>query len=324
GLAPGNRAGRGHAPPGVRASGAAQQFVDAGLGARLRVDLLDDHRAVQTVLAVGRRQAAPHHDRAGRYATVVHLTRLAVIDARAHADVHAHRDHRVLLDHHALDDLRARADEDVVLDDHRPGLDRLEHAADAHAARQVHVLADLRARADRRPGVDHGALVDIGADVDVARHHHHIAPDERAAARDRRRHDTEAALAELFRRVVGELGRHLVEVLRGAARHGLVVGQPERNQYGLLDPLVDGPLAVALLGHAQRARIQPGDDPGDGIAHFARRGGRGEVGTRLEGVVDDLLQFLHGMVPYRFGFYRERHSATMRSAPSTHSAGSAT
>lgn len=31
----------------------AQQFVDAGLGARLRVDPLHDDRAVQAVLAVG-------------------------------------------------------------------------------------------------------------------------------------------------------------------------------------------------------------------------------------------------------------------------------
>ena len=38
------------------------------------------------------------------------------------------------------------------------GLQRLEHAADADAARQVHVPADLRARADRGPGVDHRAL----------------------------------------------------------------------------------------------------------------------------------------------------------------------
>ena len=37
----------------------AQQLVDAGLGARLRVDALDDHRAVQAVLAVGARAGCP-------------------------------------------------------------------------------------------------------------------------------------------------------------------------------------------------------------------------------------------------------------------------
>ena len=66
----------------------------------------------------------------------------------------------------AFGDFRARADEAIVLDDHRPGLQRLEHAADADAAGNMTVLADLRAGADRRPGVDHGALIDIGAEID--------------------------------------------------------------------------------------------------------------------------------------------------------------
>src|SRR3954465_9180965 len=39
--------------------------------------------------------------------------------------------------------------------------------ADAAPAREVHVLADLGAGADRCPGVDHGALVDVSADIDV-------------------------------------------------------------------------------------------------------------------------------------------------------------
>ena len=48
-------------------------------------------------------------------------------------------EHRLLADAHALDDDAARADERAVLDDHRPRAGRLEHAADADAARQVHV-----------------------------------------------------------------------------------------------------------------------------------------------------------------------------------------
>ena len=55
----------------------------------------------------------------------------------------------------------------------RAGLERLEHAADAGAARDVHVLADLRAAADRRPGIDHRTFADVGADVDEAGHQHH-------------------------------------------------------------------------------------------------------------------------------------------------------
>jgi predicted ABC-class ATPase len=38
---------------------------------------------------------------------------------------------------HALDHFRAGADEAIVLDDHRPGLHRLEHAANADAAREM-------------------------------------------------------------------------------------------------------------------------------------------------------------------------------------------
>src|ERR1700744_3779646 len=47
--------------------------------------------------------------------------------------------------------LAARADEAVVLDDPRLGLQRLEHAADTDAAGDVHALADLRAASHRRP-----------------------------------------------------------------------------------------------------------------------------------------------------------------------------
>ena len=66
-------------------------------------------------------------------------------------------EHRARADAHALDDDAARADERAVLDHDGRGLQRLEHAADADAAGQVHVGADLRARADRRPRVDHRA-----------------------------------------------------------------------------------------------------------------------------------------------------------------------
>jgi len=53
--------------------------------------------------------------------------------------------------------------EAIVLDDGRIGLQRLQHAADADAAGEMHVLADLRAGADGDPGVDHGLGIDIGA-----------------------------------------------------------------------------------------------------------------------------------------------------------------
>src|SRR5690606_4562921 len=98
----------------------------------------------------------------------------AVVDARAGTDEHAHRNHGVFFNDHAFDDFRSRADEAVVFDDGRIGLERFEHAADADAAGKMHALADLRAAADRGPGVDHGAFIDVRADVDVGGHHHGV------------------------------------------------------------------------------------------------------------------------------------------------------
>ena len=93
--------------------------------------------------------------------------------------------------------------------------DRLEHAADADAAGQVHVLADLGAAADRRPGVDHRAAVHVGADVDVGGHQHDAAGDVGAAPGDGRRHDADtAAAASSASLQSGELERHLVVEVR--------------------------------------------------------------------------------------------------------------
>src|SRR3569623_319433 len=168
--------------PASGRSDPAQKFVDADLGQRLLVDLLHDHRAIQTVAAILGRQVAGHQDRTGGHATVHVFTGLAVVDLGRLADVDAHRDHAVVFDDHAFDHFGARADEAVVADDGGVGLHRLEHAADADAAREVDVLADLRAGADRGPGVDHGAFTDIGADVDVGGHQHAVLADEGALA----------------------------------------------------------------------------------------------------------------------------------------------
>src|SRR5690606_30568464 len=106
--------------------------------------------------------AADHHAARG-HAAVADLTGLAVEDRGALAQVHAHAEHRVLFHDDAFDDFGASADEAVVFDDGRVGLQGLQHAAQAHAAGEVHVLADLRAAAHGGPGVDHGAFVDVGA-----------------------------------------------------------------------------------------------------------------------------------------------------------------
>src|SRR5260221_13236137 len=95
----------------------AQEFVDAGLRARLRVDLLDDHGAVQLATVAARRKAAGDDDRSARHAAIADSARRAVEDLRALPEEHAHAEHRVLLDDHAFDHFRAGTAEAVVLKD---------------------------------------------------------------------------------------------------------------------------------------------------------------------------------------------------------------
>ena len=77
-------------------------------------------------------------------------------------------------------------------------------------ARDVDVAADLGAAADRRPGVDHRAFADIGAEVDEARHQHGIGGDVRALADDRAGHRAEPRGGEPCGVPAAEFGRHFV------------------------------------------------------------------------------------------------------------------
>src|SRR5688572_14431988 len=176
---------------------APQQFVEACLGPRLRVDLFYNDRTVQAVACVGGGQSAGNHHRPGRDAAIADLAARPVEDLGALAEEHAHGNHAVLLDDDPFHHLGAGADEAVVLDDDRVGLHRLQDAADAHAAGKVHVLADLRAGAHRGPGIHHGAHVDVGADVDEGGHEDCIFCNEGAATHGGRGHHPEAALLEV-------------------------------------------------------------------------------------------------------------------------------
>src|SRR2546430_15915688 len=79
-------------------------------------------------------------------------------------------DHRAIADDDSLDDRRTRADERSVLDDHRPGLWRLEYAADPRAPRQMDGGAGLCTGSDRCPGVHPPAWAPPRAHIDEARH----------------------------------------------------------------------------------------------------------------------------------------------------------
>ncbi len=193
--------------------------------------------------------------------------------------------HRALADDDALDHLGARADEAVVLDDRRVRLQRLEHAADADAAREMHVLADLGAAPDRHPGVHHRARVDVGAEIDEGRHQHGARRHVGRAPYDRARHGAEPGLAEIDRAPSGEFRRHLVPpaAVAGPARDQRHRVKAEREQHRLLEPLIDHPCAARLLGDAHGAAVEErqrvldrvanrtGSILVDGIANVERR-----------------------------------------------------
>ena len=154
----------------------AQDVVELGLVVALALlEPPEDQRARQTELAAGERPAAGSPARRcttaarrpGSTSSPVSasITGIAGLRITPSPSTHAVADARAL-----RRPCSGCPIVHVVADDDRRRLRRLEHAADADAAREVHALADLRARPDRRPGVDHRVGADARADVHVARH----------------------------------------------------------------------------------------------------------------------------------------------------------
>ena len=182
----------------------------------------------------------------------------------------------------ALGDHAATADHDVVLDDDRSGLGRLENTADADPAREVHLLTDLGARADGGPRVDHGARPHPGADVDVAGHADHPGAQVRAPARRCPGDHPHTA------RLVVALQRQLVGELEGADLHRLHRPQSEQQEDGVLEPLVDDHLVGGRidLGDAGFPRVEQVDGGGhdlEGVRVAGREPG-GPLPQRLDPV----------------------------------------
>ena len=121
----------------------------------------------------------------------MNLARRAVDDLGRGGDERAHRQNGAFADDDAFDNLGARANEAIILDDRRVGLQGFEHPADADAAGEMHVLADLRTGADRHPSIDHRAFIDIGAEIDEGGHEDDARRDIGRAAHNRARHDAQ-------------------------------------------------------------------------------------------------------------------------------------
>src|SRR5690348_6130718 len=204
-----------------------QQLVDARFCPGFGIHLLDDHRAVKTVFSVHRRKAAGNHYRARRDSSIADFTGFAVINFGALADIYAHRNDGILADDNAFNDFAARADKAVVLDNGGICLNRLEHAAYAYAARQMHVLANLRTGTDCGPGIHHGAFIDVSADVHVRGHQHDIAGDKGTLADCGRRHHAKPSVAEILGTVICKLGRHFIEIIGKTALDKAVVFDTE-------------------------------------------------------------------------------------------------
>ena len=204
----------------VSRSISAQQFVDARLRARLRVDLLHDDRAVQLAVAfrrtAGCRRRRPSPPARGRRSPRPSRDCRSCVLWPMNTPMPSTEFSSTITPSTTSERAPMKQLSSMIVGLACSGS---KHPADADAARQVHVLADLRARAHGRPGVDHGAFVDVGADVHVAR-----ASARRcgamigAAARDRRRHHAHARLRERGVVVLRELGRHLVVEAEGHVR----------------------------------------------------------------------------------------------------------
>src|SRR5205814_6467975 len=104
--------------------------------------------------------------------------------------------HGAPLDHRAFVDTAVAADQHVVFDNHGHGAHRFQHAANLAGRRDVAVLADLSAATNQRVRIHHGAIVHVGAGVDVHGRHASHAPADVAAVADTgaARHDAHTAL----------------------------------------------------------------------------------------------------------------------------------
>src|SRR5206468_3032481 len=88
-----------------------------------------------------------------------------------------------------------------------------------------------------------------------------------------------------------ELGRDLVPPMgaAGAAGDRLHGIEPKREQDSFLEPLIDGPATLALLGNARLARIEQGDCPVNCVTNLAASVAADRVAI-FPGGLDDLLQ----------------------------------
>jgi hypothetical protein len=152
---------------------------------------------------------------------------------------------------------------------------------------------DLGAAADGRPGVHHGAAVDVCTDVHVARHQHDVGCDIGPAPHDGVRDDAHAVGGKLLFVVIRVLERHLVVETGMTALDHLVVLQAERQQHRLLQPLVHVPVAIDFLGDPGLARVEHGDCRVHRVRQLVAFAVAVRFAASLEAAFDNVNEFRH-------------------------------
>src|SRR5262249_26591437 len=101
----------------------------------------------------------------------IHGLAYEIIHWRAARQNNAGTEYRPRPHHCALIDTAIAADQHVVFNDDRGGVDRFEHATDLRRRAEMDARADLSTGTDEGMRVDHRAGSDVGADVDIHRRH---------------------------------------------------------------------------------------------------------------------------------------------------------
>src|SRR5690606_11271956 len=146
------------------------------------------------------------------------------------------------------------ADEDIVFDDDGSSLNGLQHAADTYATTEMDVLADLCTRPYGGPSIDHGALIYIGPDIDVRRHHDDTLSQIRPVTCNAVRHH---AYTQLF--IVG-FKFHLIVEYERASGHFFHLPDGKIQNDGFFYPIVYMPAVADGFGHPKLSTVQSLND----------------------------------------------------------------
>ncbi len=141
----------------------------------------------------------------------------------------------------------------------------------------------------------------MGAEVHEAGHENDAGRDVGRVAHHRADHGAKAGSLEIVLGPTLELRGNFVPptgILARRAGNGGHVVQAERQQHGLLGPLVDLPAIAAFLRHAELTAIERGQGRLNGITHLAR-GRRRDLLAGLPSLLDNFSQSVavHSFLP---------------------------